>query len=206
MIQLSSKSMAFLFLSLGLPGASDSLGQQVKLVERLPDPHGSPRPARDARDVPLRTSLYFELGVPRKATGPGGEPRLRGRPHFSRRGAMPSSCSGRAAGSSRAGSGWLKPKCDLSGGKSLAVYIEPARPSEARDDLYVHVSASLEGGAGQARGRGDLELHHRGGPVGPGPGVPAQPEDRAGPVARPVLLGSLQRDLLHPGGELRADV
>ena len=67
MVRLNSKSVAFLFLALGQFAATDSLGQQVKLVERAPDPHGSPRPARDARDVPLRTSLYFELGASAKA-------------------------------------------------------------------------------------------------------------------------------------------
>ena len=63
----TSKYAAILILALGPLGASPSLGQQVKLVERAPDPHGSPRPARDARDVPLRTSLYFELGPPPEA-------------------------------------------------------------------------------------------------------------------------------------------
>ncbi len=52
-----------------------ALGQAVKLVERAPDPHGSPRPFRDARDVPLRTSLYLELATP-PAQGRRGEPRL----------------------------------------------------------------------------------------------------------------------------------
>lgn len=41
------------------PGAAP--GQSTRLVERPPDPHGSPRPFRDARNVPLRTSIYFEL-------------------------------------------------------------------------------------------------------------------------------------------------
>src|SRR5438445_13885935 len=63
MVRITSKFVAYLVL--GPLGAGTSLGQPVKLVERLPEPHGSPRPARDARDVPLRTSLYFELGVSR---------------------------------------------------------------------------------------------------------------------------------------------
>ena len=77
MVRLNSKSVAFLFLALGLLGASGSLGRQVKLVERAPDPHGGPRPARDARDVPLRTSLYFELGASAEANkvlAPHGTP------------------------------------------------------------------------------------------------------------------------------------
>src|SRR6185437_11925845 len=38
--------------------------QQLKLVQRAPDPHGSPRPARDATNVPLQTSVYFEIELP----------------------------------------------------------------------------------------------------------------------------------------------
>src|SRR6185437_13736004 len=38
--------------------------QSLKLVQRAPDPHGSPRPARDATNVPLQTSLYFEIELP----------------------------------------------------------------------------------------------------------------------------------------------
>ena len=33
------------------------------MVERLPDPHGIPRPARGAEHVPLATSLYFQLAI-----------------------------------------------------------------------------------------------------------------------------------------------
>lgn len=113
---------------LWLLATNPALGQSVKLVERAPDPHGSPRPARDARDVPLRTSLFLELGLP-----PGAEA-----------GEMnPESVSvslrpdgGEAVELLRPGrrfaegvSEWLRPKQDLSGAKSLAVYIEIPRPS-----------------------------------------------------------------------------
>ena len=36
-------------------------GGEVRIVERKPDPYGSPRPARGATQVPRRTSMYFEL-------------------------------------------------------------------------------------------------------------------------------------------------
>ena len=42
--------------------------QQIKILERPPDPHGSPRPAR-CRDVPVRTSLYFELDAQQRPKG-----------------------------------------------------------------------------------------------------------------------------------------
>jgi hypothetical protein len=46
---------------LALLTAVPSLGQQVRMVRRKPDPYGSPRPADGATHVPLRTSIYFEL-------------------------------------------------------------------------------------------------------------------------------------------------
>jgi hypothetical protein len=36
-------------------------GQEIRLVERKPDPYGSPRPANGAAHVPLRTSICFDL-------------------------------------------------------------------------------------------------------------------------------------------------
>ena len=41
--------------------ASPTPAQQLRLQERRPDPHGSPRPFRNAQNVPLATSLYVEL-------------------------------------------------------------------------------------------------------------------------------------------------
>jgi hypothetical protein len=47
---------------LAIMGAvSIASGQQLRLIERKPDPHGSPRPFRDSKFAPLRTSIYFEL-------------------------------------------------------------------------------------------------------------------------------------------------
>jgi len=50
------KITAALVLALAVVAARPCDGQPVKLAERAPDPHGSPRPARDATDVPRRTS------------------------------------------------------------------------------------------------------------------------------------------------------
>ncbi len=154
MVRLNSKSVAFVLLALGQLGTSASQGHQVKLVERAPDPHGSPRPARDARDVPPRTSLYFELEAAAKAgkvqdvnpesvavriQAQGGDAVELLRP--GRRFVEP-------------GSGWLKTKTDLAGGKTLAVYIEPARPLKPATTYAVHVSAGLEDGAGRPEDAG----------------------------------------------------
>ena len=108
-----------------------TLAQPPKLVERAPDPHGTPRPARDARDVPLRTSIYFELAIdnPRQNAGSvavtvqdqtGKKLELM---H-----AGPSFTNG--------ASGWVKAKDD----KSLAIYLETGRRLQALSRYTVHVS------------------------------------------------------------------
>ena len=66
------------------------------------------------------------------------------------------------------GSGWLKTKTDLAGGKTLAVYIEPARPLKPATTYAVHVSAESGRRRRATRGRGNLELHHRSRSVHPG--------------------------------------
>src|SRR5438270_938854 len=75
---------AFLLAFVALTGRAAG-AEALKLVERAPDPHGSPRPARDAQDVPLRTSIYFELAsaaeakpsaTTKPATAPAAPPSL----------------------------------------------------------------------------------------------------------------------------------
>ncbi len=151
MVRLPSIYVASLLVTIGSLGTSASLGQAIKLVERSPDPHGSPRPARDARDVPLRTSLYFELqlGPPRAANGikdvsadsvvvslqSSGDDAielLRGGRRFAE------GCSG-----------WLRPRSDLSGARSLAVYIEPGRTLKPAANYTVRVSAIPAANGGQ---------------------------------------------------------
>ncbi len=113
---------------------------QVKLIERRPDPHGSPRPARSARDVPVRTSLYFELEIPPgqkpddvspesvavwlESEGKAAVELLRPGGHFT-----------------KGNRGWLRPKQDLQGRKALAVYIEPAESLKPGTRYTMSVSA-----------------------------------------------------------------
>jgi hypothetical protein len=132
---------ATLVLAFILLATAPSLGQAVKLVERAPDPHGSPRPFRDARDVPTRTSVYLEL-----AATPGG-PAAEVNPESvavnlrSDGGATVEVLQpGRrfAAGAS----GWLRTKNDLSGARSLAVYIEPPGPLKPATRYTATVRAS----------------------------------------------------------------
>ena len=145
----SDRYAAFLVVMLGLGAAGRVPGQQVKLVDRKPDPHGSPRPAREARDVPLRTSLYLELAMPPEAKGRRGGSRVRV--------GAPATGGGRGRRAASAGpalrrgcSGWLRPKQDLSGARSLAVYIEPGRPLEPATRYTVRVlGRPRRGGAGR---------------------------------------------------------
>jgi hypothetical protein len=132
--------VGLLMLVLSLLVDIPSLAQQAKLVDRRPDPHGSPRPARDARDVPVKTSFYFELEMPKQTKIGEVNPEsvavalqeqegaavdlLRPGRHFN-------------AGAS----GWLRPKQDLQGAKSLAVYIEPGRALRPTTKYTVLVSS-----------------------------------------------------------------
>src|SRR6185312_13610736 len=101
-------------LTLGCLLTSASAGQQVRLVERAPDPHGSPRPARDARDVPLRTSVYLELGISGGAkTGEVSPEAVAVR--LEPEGGDAIELLGPGQRFTEGVSGWIRPKQDLSG-------------------------------------------------------------------------------------------
>src|SRR4051812_24799048 len=127
---------ALFVLALG----SVAAGPPVKLVERAADPHGSPRPARDAKDVPLRTSLYLELGLPPEAKAGEVDPESVG-VTLQPEGGDPVELLRPGRRFAEGASGWLRPKQDLSGAKSLAVYIEPGGPLGPRTRHTVRVSA-----------------------------------------------------------------
>jgi hypothetical protein len=130
----------FLIMALG---AFPALAQTAKLVERPPDPHGSPRPFRDAKDVPVRTSLYLELAAP-----PGAKAEVNPdsvsvslRPD----GGEAVELLGPGRRFTVGASGWLKPKSDLSGARSLAVYLEPTGPLRPATRYTVTVRAAIGG-------------------------------------------------------------
>ncbi|HEX4792193.1 MAG TPA: hypothetical protein VH370_00285 [Humisphaera sp.] len=105
-------------LFIGLLLAAKSFAQQTKLVERAPDPHGSPRPFRDATDVPLRTSIYLELAVPdieaAKKLAPSVGLSLQAQDGQAVELLRPDSKFADGA------SGWLRPAA-----KALHIYVEP---------------------------------------------------------------------------------
>jgi hypothetical protein len=152
MIRLARTYLSPLLLALGALGSGMSVGQDVKLVERLPDPHGSPRPARDARDVPLRTSIYLELQPGRTQALDGPQEVNPDRVAVSLQAAGGEAVqvlgSGRRFG--KGCSGWLKPKTNLSGARALAIYIEPASALRASTVYTVRVAADRASGGGHA--------------------------------------------------------
>ncbi len=140
MMTQTGNFVGFFILTVGAWVGSSSFAQPVKLVERPPDPHGSPRPARDGRDVPLETSMYLELGTaPQAKTGDVSPESVSVK--LEEQGGDAVELLGPGRRFAEGGSGWLRPKQDLQGAKSLAVYIEPARALKPATKYTVVVSA-----------------------------------------------------------------
>jgi hypothetical protein len=124
-------------------GAVPLSGAELRLVHRKPDPYGSPRPARGAVNVPLRTSLYFDLEL--KDAAPGD--RL-----------LPDSVTvGLQAGQGEAvdllerenrfcdgAKGWVRPRANEGG---LAVYVDPGFALQPETPYRVQVTARSREGA-----------------------------------------------------------
>jgi hypothetical protein len=144
---------AVFILTLMVFAHSAALGQQVKLAERAPDPHGSPRPARDAQNVPLRTSLYLELAIAGRKSEGAVDPESVAVSLSAEKGdTIELLRPGRRFADGA--SGWLRPKGDLSGAKSLAVYIEPPAALAPAKVYTVRVSASAQGNAANSADAG----------------------------------------------------
>jgi hypothetical protein len=133
--------VGFIILGLGATAGATSYAQPVQLVERPPDPHGSPRPARDARDVPIKTSIYLELGTTSQTNTGDVSPESVYVSVKEQGGEVVTLLqSGRLF--DKGTMGWLRPKQDLQGAKSLAVYIEPGRALKPATKYTVVVSAN----------------------------------------------------------------
>ena len=147
MILQAAIVLAMLAFAAGGGLAEQAAGQQVVLVERPPDPHGTPRPARDARHVPLKTSIYFELGLPKDAKDDrllADSVAVQLQPQGGR--AVDVLQAGRrfAAGAS----GWLRPRQGLfQPGGTLAVYVEPGEAVRPDTAYTVRVRARSQKGA-----------------------------------------------------------
>jgi hypothetical protein len=144
-----SRNAAILISFVASLTVGTSLGQQVKLVERAPDPHGSPRPARNARDVPLRTSLYLELGMSGGAK-PGEVSPESVAVRLETEGGEAIELLGPGQRFAEGVSGWIRPKQDLSGARSIAVYVEPGKMLKPVTRHTVHVSAASTKAVGRS--------------------------------------------------------
>ncbi len=200
----TAKSAAILILALGPLTPGPALGQAVKLVVREPDPHGSPRPFRDAQRGSLADEPVPRAGDTSRSKGRRGGPRLGRRPTDSGRGPdrrvapdWPPVRDGRIG---------MAANQERPLGRPVARRLHRAfRAPPARDAIH-GTRIGRPGGQGRQAHRRHLELHHRGGEPVACPGVPARSGNRSGPVARPVLLGPLQRRFLLQGGPGRPDV
>jgi hypothetical protein len=144
---------ALLTLCVALVPATTGLGQQVRLIQRPPDPHGTPRPARNARDVPLRTSLYFELGKPPEVKDDQVLPESVA-VRLQAEGSEPIDILRPGRRFATGSSGWLKPKQLNQGGDllaaamdALAVYVEPGGPLKPATTYTARVTARCRSGA-----------------------------------------------------------
>jgi hypothetical protein len=146
-----STIVVLLGLALGSLPASPALGQQVTLIARAPDPHGTPRPARGARDVPLGTSLYFELGVTPNTTGDevrADSVTVRLEPE----GGAPLAILGPGQQFAPRSTGWLRPRQIQQGAEMrtvslVAIYLEPGEPLKPATTYTVRVAARSKAGA-----------------------------------------------------------
>jgi hypothetical protein len=128
------------FLIFAMQGAigSHALGQALTLVQRAPDPHGSPRPARDAMNVPLGTSIYFELQMPNDAVA--NEPAANSIAVSLQEDHADAVVLLQQGGKFANGaSGWARPS-----GKSEMVYIEPGTKLKPQTRYAVRVAAGID--------------------------------------------------------------
>lgn len=126
-----------------IPAAS---GQEVGLLDRKPDPHGAPRPARIAQNTPLGTSVYLELASPEESRSDPIDPdsvviQLQGE------GGEPRELLGPGQRFAPGVSGWLRPKGGLQGGGTLAIYLEPGSDMAPSTKYTARVRARTQSGA-----------------------------------------------------------
>jgi hypothetical protein len=137
-------------LALAALTAAPAPGQQVKLIERAPDPHGTPRPPRGAREVPLETSLYFELGLTPDARG--DEIRADSvTVRLESESGAPVAILGPDQHFAPRSRGWLRPRQVQQGAEMrtaalLAVYLEPGAPLHPATTYTVRVAARSRAG------------------------------------------------------------
>ncbi len=140
-------------LLLGLGGnAAKAAG--VELLTQEPDPHGFPRPARGSRDVPLRTSLYFELGLSQDAARGDEVDSESVAVIIQETGGRAVELMGPGRKFAPGVTGWTRPRQSLSGAASLAVYLEAPAPLHPSTTYEMRVAARSRAGAVLATNEG----------------------------------------------------
>ena len=142
---------AIIALSLGMIGTA--AGGEIHLLARPADPHGTPRPARDDRDVPVKTSLYFELATPPKDKGDAIDPDSVA-VRLGVEGGPARELVGLGSRFAEGARGWLRPKGNLQGEAALAVYVETGATLDPDTTYVVTVAARSRSGAALAEAEG----------------------------------------------------
>lgn len=114
-------------------------GPEAKIVERPLDPHGTPRPARNATEVPPRTSLYLELAAPKGSESTAVDP-SKVSITIQAEGGEPLPLISDVGKFAEGARGWLRPAKLLSGSSTLGVYVETGRELAAGTRHTVKVS------------------------------------------------------------------
>jgi hypothetical protein len=140
-------------LAFGASAPSPASAKEVLVVERPPDPHGSPRPARGARHVPLRTSIYVELTLSADLTDDEVDPESVS-VGLQPAGSEPIPLLRGSRQAAAGAGGWVRPMQDLQGNRAWAVYVEPGRMLRPETSYTVKVQARSRGGGILAEGRG----------------------------------------------------
>lgn len=141
-------------LGLAILGGPSSSRGQVVLAEQRPDPHGFPRPARDARDVPLRTSLYLELKVGSRGRSDTVDPESVA-VEIQEKGGQPRVLLSPGGRFAPGYSGRLAPRQDMAGTKLLTVNVDGGDPLRPATTHTVRVSARSKLGAELPAGQGE---------------------------------------------------
>jgi len=125
----------------GVPAGGAAVGL-AKLVEKAPgvnaDVNCSPRPFRDTTDVPLRTSIYFEVEPAEQKVAETFQKSLAVSLQADRGTMVELLRPGEQF--AHGASGWLRPS-----GESILVYIEPGGRLKPETHYAVHVSAQPAG-------------------------------------------------------------